>query len=211
MTATLVVIAKAPVAGRSKTRLCPPCTPAQAAALAEAALRDTLDAVSGCSAPRRVIALDGDPGPWLPSGYELIPQRGDGLGERLASATADAGGPLLIVGMDTPQLTAERLDTALETLNGADVVIGPAPDGGYWSIGLHDGNPAVFDGVPMSTTHTLAAQRTRVAALGLECVDLETLRDVDTFADAQVVAGAGGAPHFSAAVAQVARGLGTLV
>ena len=59
----LLVMAKAPVAGRVKTRLCPPCTPAEAAAIAEAALADTLDAVAACGAGRRIVALDGEPGP----------------------------------------------------------------------------------------------------------------------------------------------------
>jgi len=93
MTAALVVIAKAPLPGRSKTRLCPPCTPHEAAALAEAALRDTLAAV--LAAPvraRRVLVLDGEPGRWLPAGIEVIAQRGDGLGARLAAAFADVGG-----------------------------------------------------------------------------------------------------------------------
>src|SRR4029453_10639579 len=89
VSATLIVIAKAPVPGRVKTRLCPPCTPAQAAALAEASLRDTLAAAARCGASRRVVALDGAPGSWLPDGFEVIPQRGSGLAERLSAAFAD--------------------------------------------------------------------------------------------------------------------------
>ncbi|MEO5678521.1 MAG: glycosyltransferase, partial [Acidimicrobiales bacterium] len=73
-----LVLAKEPVAGRVKTRLCPPLTPAEAAAVAEAALADTLAAVARCGADRLVVALDGAPGPWLPAGFEVIPQRGGG-------------------------------------------------------------------------------------------------------------------------------------
>src|SRR4051812_32643874 len=113
MAATLIVIAKAPVAGRVKTRLCPPCTPGEAAALAEAALRDTLDAASRCRAARRVLALDGAPGAWLPPGFDVEPQRGDGLAERLAHAFAGVSGPAFLVGMDTPQLTPALLDAGL--------------------------------------------------------------------------------------------------
>ena len=132
------MIAKAPVAGRVKTRLCPPCTPAQAAELAEAALRDTLDAAARATrAGRRVIALDGTPGAWLPAGFEAIAQRGDGLAERLAAAFADVGEPAFLVGMDTPQLTPELLDAGLDAVADGDCAFGAALDGGYWGIGLH--------------------------------------------------------------------------
>lgn len=187
----LVVVAKAPVAGHSKTRLCPPLEPAQAATLAEAALADTLQAVAWTpGAARRVLVLDGQPGPWLPDGFEVVAQRGEGLRERLAHAVADVGEPLLMVGMDTPQLTRAQLAGALERLDDAavDAVLGPTPDGGYWAIGLSRADPAVFDGVPMSTDRTGAAQRGRLEALGLHAVALETLRDVDSFEDAIAVA-----------------------
>src|SRR5438105_3192912 len=82
----VLVLAKAPEPGRVKTRLCPPLSPAQAADVATAALADTLDAVVACGAERRILALDGRPGPWLPAGFEVIEQRGAGLAERLANA-----------------------------------------------------------------------------------------------------------------------------
>ncbi len=105
---TLLVIAKEPVAGRVKTRLSPPFSPAQAAAWPQAALHDTLDVVSRTPARRRVLVFDGDPAGWVMPGWEVVAQRGDGLDERLAAAFADTGpGPALLVGMDTPQLTAE--------------------------------------------------------------------------------------------------------
>jgi len=184
------VIAKAPVAGRSKTRLCPPCTPAQAAALAEAALKDTLAAVAACPARRRLLALDGDPGPWLPSGFELLEQRGEGLGERLAHALAAAGGPALVVGMDTPQLTPGLLEDAAAALDSdnVDAVLGPALDGGYWTIGLKHPDAGVFSGVPMSDPDTCSAQCRRLDELGLRWTQLPSLHDVDTFADARLVA-----------------------
>jgi rSAM/selenodomain-associated transferase 1 len=199
MGATLIVIAKAPVPGRVKTRLCPPCTPRQAAALAEAALRDTLDAALRSRAARRVLALDGAPGPWLPPGFEVLPQRGDGLAERLANAFADAGGPAFLVGMDTPQLTPQLLDAGLEAC--ADAVLGLTYDGGYWGIGLRAPDRAVFAGVPMSAAVTGAFQRARLEQLGLATARLPALRDVDTIADAEAVARA--APHtrFAAALA----------
>jgi rSAM/selenodomain-associated transferase 1 len=191
MPAALVVIAKAPVAGHSKTRLCPPLEPAQAATLAEAALADTLQAVAWTpGATRRVLVLDGEPGPWLPAGFEVLAQRGDGFGQRLANAVRDIGEPLLMVGMDTPQLTRALLADALQRLDdpAVDAVLGPTPDGGYWAIGLAAADPSVFDGVPMSTAQTGARQRARLDELGLRTVQLDTLRDVDTFDDATAVA-----------------------
>ncbi len=190
MTAALVIMAKAPVAGRCKTRLCPPLDPAQAATLAEAALADTLQAVAWTPAARRVLVLDGEPGPWLPSALEWLPQRGEGLAERLKNAVRDVAEPLLVVGMDTPQLTRALLAGALERLEepGTGAVLGPTPDGGYWAIGLAEPDARVFDGVAMSTARTGAAQRARLDELGLSTVTLQTLRDVDTFQDATAVA-----------------------
>jgi rSAM/selenodomain-associated transferase 1 len=186
----LVVIAKAPVPGRSKTRLSPPCTPAQAAALAEAALADTLQAVAAAPAARRVVVLDGAPGDWLPVGFEVIAQHGDGLDERVAHAFADVGGPALLVGMDTPQVTPELLAAGARALaaDGTDAVLGLAADGGYWAIGLRRADRALFVGVPMSDGATGAAQRERLDAAGLRVAALPELRDVDTIADAEAVA-----------------------
>ncbi len=184
----IAVIAKAPVPGRSKTRLSPPCTPEQAAALATAALADTLAAVAAVPGARHVVVLDGAAGPWLRPGFEVIPQRGAGLAERLAAAFADIGEPALVVGMDTPQLTPQLLSHALDRLSTADAVLGAACDGGYWSIGLRAADAAVFAGVPMSDPATCAVQRARLDALGLTIRELPMLRDVDDIADARAVA-----------------------
>ena len=90
LAAQIMVIAKEPVPGRVKTRLTPPYTPAEAAELAEAALTDTLAAVASAPVARRVLALAGTPGRWLPPGFDVIGQRGGGLDERIAWALADA-------------------------------------------------------------------------------------------------------------------------
>jgi rSAM/selenodomain-associated transferase 1 len=182
------------MAGRSKTRLCPPCTPQQAADLAEAALRDTLAAVLAAPAGRRVVVLEGEPGDWLPDGFEVLPQRGDGLDERLAGAfedvAADATGGAVLVGMDTPQVTPEDLTAAWDALHadGTDAVLGHAPDGGYWSIGLRVQDPALFVGVPMSTEHTGADQEARLQDHGLVVALLPEHRDVDLIDDARAAA-----------------------
>lgn len=184
----LIVIAKAPAPGRSKTRLCPPCTPQQAAALAEAALHDTLAAVTATPCSRRVVALEGPVGDWLPAGFDVVAQRGDGLGERLAAAFEDVGGPAVIVAMDTPQVSAAMLTRALAGLRETDAVLGPTSDGGYWTIGLRRPDREVFAGVPMSSPATLAAQRERLRILGLSTTGLPPLIDVDSIDDARAVA-----------------------
>jgi uncharacterized protein len=188
--AELLVIAKAPKAGHSKTRLCPPCTLAEAARLAEAALQDTLAAVGRTEAGRRMLVLDGEPGPWLSAGFDVVPQCGGGLADRLAGAFKAASGPALLVGMDTPQISARLLREGCRRLlaPGVDAVLGPALDGGYWAIGLRKPTPAVFEGVPMSTPDTGKVQRQRLQELGLRTVALPPLRDVDTYADALAVA-----------------------
>ena len=190
MATTLLVIAKEPRPGRVKTRLTPPFTPAQAAALAEAALADTLRAVAATPARRRVLVLDGVPGPWLPAGFDVVPQCAGGLDERLADAFAGCAGPALLVGMDTPQVTPELLTV---DFSGCDAYFGPAEDGGFWALGLARPDPGLLRGVPMSTPVTGAAQRERLVSAGLRVRDLPPLRDVDTAADARAVAAL--APH----------------
>ncbi len=187
---TIVVVAKSPVPGRVKTRLCPPCTPAQAAHLAAALLADTLSAVAGTPATARVLALDGPPGPWIPDGFVIVPQIGRALDERLANAFAAVTGPALLIGMDTPQVSREDLTRATRALlrPGVDAVLGPTIDGGWWAIGLRDADPRVFAGVPMSTHHTGRDQRERLDALGYRTTMLDTVRDIDTFLDAIEVA-----------------------
>jgi rSAM/selenodomain-associated transferase 1 len=202
----LVVLAKAPVPGRSKTRLCPPLGPDQAALLAEAALADTLETVASTRAGQRVLALDGPIGAWLPAGFEVIPQRGAGLDERLAAAADDVGGPMLIIGMDTPQAGPGLLDRAMESLlrPGVDAVLGRAADGGWWALGVRRPHPEIFLGIPMSRPCTGQKQEERIRALGLVVRRLPVLRDVDVFGDARAVAASIPGSRFARAVASVA-------
>ena len=200
----VVILSKAPIAGRVKTRLSPPCTPSEAAAVAEACLLDTIDAVAATSAAgRRVLAIDGPVGLWCPHGFDVVPQRGGGLDERLAAAFDDVGGPVVLVGMDTPQVTPELLTHAVAQLQDHDSVIGPAADGGYWLIGLRVANPKVFLGVPMSTDATCAAQLERLADLGLRVSVVQELRDVDTAVDAVRVAESSPWTRLAAAVDRI--------
>ena len=190
----VLVMAKEPVPGRVKTRLCPPCSPEEAAAVAEAALADTLAAVAACHAEVKVVALDGRPGPWLPPGMRVVAQRGNGLAERLAHAWVDvrpwSGGCGIQIGMDTPQVTGEDLDDLLGVLGApapgtaGRAALGMALDGGWWAIGLPGTDPdAVFAGIAMSTAGTGRAQAERLRRLGLDIAYGPPRRDIDRFED----------------------------
>ncbi|MCA1711354.1 MAG: TIGR04282 family arsenosugar biosynthesis glycosyltransferase [Actinobacteria bacterium] len=190
--AQIVVLAKQPQAGRTKTRLCPPLTPEQAADVARAALLDTLDAVAATAVRRRVVVLDGSPDELIPARFDVLPQRGAGLDERLAHAFtdtfADRSLPVLLIGMDTPQVTPFLLEQSIHTLLAAPAVLGLASDGGWWAAGLHAPDPEVFLGVPMSADDTGVHQLARLRRQGLEPVLLPALRDIDLVADLHAVA-----------------------
>jgi hypothetical protein len=207
----LCVIAKEPRPGFAKTRLTPPCTPAQAAAIAEAALADTLDAVLRAPARRRVLALDGVIGSWQPPGFTVVPQAEGGLDQRLAAAftfcfSTMPDEPVVLIGMDTPQVQPTALIDAGHRLHsGADAVLGLATDGGYWLVGLRTLTPRAFADVPMSADVTGAVQQSQLRRLGCSIELLDELDDVDTFADARRVASLCQPGRFSSAVAAVTR------
>jgi glycosyltransferase A (GT-A) superfamily protein (DUF2064 family) len=217
----LLVMAKAPVAGVVKTRLCPPAEPAQAARIAAAALRDTLDTVAATPGVVPVLALagrfaDAEDGPDLAAavaGWAVLPQRGHDLADRLAHAHADVAGAypgraVLQIGMDTPQLTARRLAAAVRRLGatGSDAVLGPAADGGWWALGLRDPRQArALRGVPMSTADTGRRTRAALAGHGLRVGTLPVLRDVDDWIDALAVAALVPAGRFATEVAAGGR------
>ncbi|MFI2711158.1 DUF2064 domain-containing protein [Micromonospora sp. NPDC018662] len=203
----LLVVAKAPVPGAVKTRLCPPATPTQAARIAAAALRDTLEAVAATVAAgggtpvlalagRLVDAEDGVDLAATVAGWPVLPQRGDGFADRLAHAHADVahaypGRPVLQIGMDTPQVTPALLADAVRRLSapGVDAALGPAADGGWWALGLRDPRrAAALRAVPMSTADTGRLTYAALLAAGLRVGALPTLRDVDDWADARAVA-----------------------
>jgi len=186
----LLVIAKAPVPGRSKTRLCPPCSPQQAAELAKAALIDTLDAVAATNCGGRTLVLDGTPGDWLPAGFDVVSQVDGDLGKRLAGAFSHHTGPALLIGMDTPQVNPELLEASMSQLleGDDDAVLGHCPDGGYWAIGMKATHPGAFETVPMSTERTGELQGKRLKELGMSVGILPVLGDIDYFEDARRVA-----------------------
>ena len=199
----VLVLAKEPVPGRVKTRLCPPLTPQQAADVAAAALADTLDAVRAAPVARRVLVVDGTVDA---PGFDVLPQRGGPLDERLGAAfddVAEAGLPALLVGMDTPQLGAALLTAAARALLEHGTVLGPAADGGWWALGLTRCDGALLRGVPTSRDDTGRLQHDRLRAAGLPPHLLPVLVDVDTAAEARAVAALAPAGRFARTVAQV--------
>lgn len=197
---TVVVVAKECLPGRVKTRLSPPFSPAEAARLAAASLDDTLATVGALPVERRVLYFDGStPHPTARGlGFEVLPQSAGRLDERLADLFDVLAEPVLLVGMDTPQFTAAEVAPALVGLgtaaapaaggDGADCWFGPAADGGFWALGMREPRGDVIRGVPMSRADTGARQRGRLEAAGLGVAVLPVLTDVDTLADASVVA-----------------------
>jgi rSAM/selenodomain-associated transferase 1 len=185
----LIVLAKEPLPGRSKTRLSPALTPDDAARVARAALLDTLAAVAATPAAHRTVVLDGSPAGWLPAGFDVVQQVAGSLNDRLDAAfrTAFARHPLpmLLIGMDTPQVTPPLLVAAIDALLGTenDAVLGHATDGGWWALGLRHPHDHVFDGVPMSTDLAGAAQQLSLDLLGLRTAVLPELRDIDHVED----------------------------
>ncbi len=191
----VIVLAKEPLPGRVKTRLSPAFSPVEAAELAAASLRDTFAAVKASGVSCALLSWQGDPRLWQ-EGFAVARQPDGGLGVRLAAAfdqvfalpDAPAGprGAALLIGMDTPQVTPELLHA---DWGGVDAVLGLSDDGGFWAIGLRRDHPAgIFDGVPMSTERTGAAQLARLVDLGLSVTLLPPLLDVDTAVAAEQIA-----------------------
>lgn len=216
----MLVVAKAPVAGRVKTRLGADIGMDAAAEIAAAALVDTLAAcVEAVGADHCVLSLDGDLAAAvrgdeltrLVGGWTIHPQVGDDFAHRLAHAHAQvAQGPVVQIGMDTPQVTPGLLLDAAAATADHDAVLGAAEDGGWWVLALRDpAAAAALSGVPMSTPTTHDDTRQALLDLGLRVGATAVLRDVDTVEDADLVAEVAPGSHFARAwaVARPARGV----
>ena len=217
------MLAKAPVPGRVKTRLCPPASPVQAARIAAAAFLDTVDAVLAVPDVAPVVALTGD----LAEAIEgealteklrattVLPQRGTTLGQRIAAAYADTAAavgdrPVLQIGMDTPQVDAKLLSHCLDMLDGdgVDAALGTATDGGWWVLGVRRPElPGLIADIPTSLPDTGARTLAALRAAGCRLIALPELSDVDTWQDAVAVAADAPDGRFAAAVAAAAATL----
>ena len=175
-----IVVCKAPELGRVKTRLAAEIGNLRALAVYKELLRITLAAVAS-PAWDVVIVLDGDASCMPPHPYRCKPQRGNDLGERIVYAMHDVGvyDRYVVVGSDTPTMTTQHIANAFATLDTHHVVIGPAPDGGYWLIGMREPHVHLFTDVPWSTDAVFSRtvercnQHTQTYAL------LDVLSDVD--------------------------------
>ncbi|GGR47255.1 hypothetical protein GCM10010197_11320 [Nocardioides luteus] len=211
----MLLVAKAPVPGTVKTRLAATVGAAAATGVAAAALLDTIDACTLAVGPERcrlALANELDDGLRADeirtalSGWTIAPQHGDGFADRLANAHAEADGPVVQIGMDTPQVTPDGLLAVADGLTNADAVLAPAEDGGWWALALRDPSAATaLREVPMSTPETYAATRSALERLGLRVGVGERLRDVDHLADVAPVAAAAPSTRFAAAAAEIAR------
>jgi uncharacterized protein len=198
---TLVVIAKAPVAGQAKTRLAAAIGDQAAADIAAATLLDTLDAVEATPVQARVVAFTGDLE--QASGrrqirsrlqdLHVVEQRGDDFSARLANAIVDAATtagprPVLLIASDTPQVTASLLTECAQALLETDVVFGLAHDGGWWVLGVTD--PVMADclnDIPTSRSDTGPATLEALRDRGFAVKLVAELSDVDTVDDVEIV------------------------
>jgi uncharacterized protein len=210
----LAVMTKAPRAGQVKTRLVPPLTPEEAAELNKCFLRDTAAAISAACSLRSVgdvrkttethashseaataracgiavytpVGAESVYANILPAGFSLLPQRGDGFGERLYFATEDlfkcGFESVCLIDSDSPTVPAANFVNALEVLASPEdrIVFGPSDDGGYYLIGLKKPHREVFEEIDWSTERVLDQTIRRATEIGLEVKLLPTGYDVD--------------------------------
>ena len=188
----LIVVAKEPVPGQTKTRLCPPFTPKGAAELYRCLLLDTLALMSRVAVADRAIAYT--PGTartyfeaLAPNDFGLVPQQGNDLGERLANALRhylDIGYKrTVIMNSDGPTLPLAYLEEAFSGLDQADITLGPGHDGGYYLIGMRQPHPELFQGIAWSTSHVVSQTLAICQRLGLRVHQLPEWYDVDLGVD----------------------------
>src|SRR5882724_9613631 len=187
----LAIMTKAPRAGAVKTRLQPPLTPSEAAELNTCFLRDIAAVISAAGERSQGVGVftparsEKEYEGILPSHFDLIPQRGNGFGERLTNAADD----LLHVGFescclinsDSPTATAEAFREAVAQLRGADdrIVLGPSDDGGYYLIGMRKLYRRLFQEIDWSTERVFDQTLERAREIGLNVHLLPKFYDVD--------------------------------
>ena len=197
----LAVMAKAPRAGRVKTRLSPPLTVEQAAELNVCFLRDTTENLAAVAADGRAAGVIsytpvGDEELFeglLPEGFSLVAQRGDGFGERLLGAAEDilacGFGSVCLIDSDSPTVPRAVYEQAVVELArpGDRIVLGPAEDGGYYLIGMKQAHAALFERIAWSTETVYAETCERARAAGIEVVELPLWYDVDDAATLKIL------------------------
>lgn len=193
---TLIVMAKQPVPGRVKTRLCPPLTLPEACRLYESFLTTAFATCEGSKADAKVVAFDGHgefTGGRLPDGFRVLPQGPGGLGSRMERlfrwSFKQGGDRTVLIGSDCPLLKTADIRAAFRLLAREDVVLSPAWDGGFSVIGLRGTFPAgLFRGVQWSKAVTLVRVLQNAKRLGMAVGLLDMRYDVDTVADLRFLA-----------------------
>ncbi|HEV2861929.1 MAG TPA: TIGR04282 family arsenosugar biosynthesis glycosyltransferase [Pyrinomonadaceae bacterium] len=189
----VVLMIKAPLAGLVKTRLVPPLSAEEAAALAGCFARDAARCARGVGG-EVVIAYAPAGGratlePLLPSASRWVEQKGEDLGARLEAVAGevfgDGFGPVVIVGADSPTLPRAYVARAASALadGEADIALGPTEDGGYYLVGTRAPAPGIFQNVEWSMPRAYAQTARNAAARGLRLLELPAWYDVDTPAD----------------------------
>ena len=190
----LAAMAKAPIAGAVKTRLCPPLRPAQAAELARCLLQDRVEQLGAVPGGDRLVAFtppehEAAVRALVPPDVRLMPQQGVDLGARmsglLTALLAEGYAGALVVGTDTPTLPTACLAEAAVAIGrgAADVVLGPSEDGGYYLIGLTRPAPTLFVDMPWSTATVGEETLRRARAAGGRVLVLPPWFDVDRIED----------------------------
>ena len=196
----MAIMAKAPRAGKVKTRLAPPLTLEQSAALNICFLRDTAEGLAEVAGADGMVcytpvgdetAFDG----LLPESFTLIAQRGDKFGERLLAAAEDilacGYGSVCLIDSDSPTVPKAAFEQAVWELarEGDRIVLGPSQDGGYYLIGLKRPHAEVFEDIAWSTATVCEETVARAGAAGIEVVTLPLWYDVDDGATLAVLCG----------------------
>ena len=189
----LAIMAKAPRPGRVKTRLSPPLTPEEAAAINTCFLKDTTENIGNLAdegSCAGVISYTpvGDEHLFdgiLPRGYRLVAQRGDGFGERLLTTAQDlfahGFGSVCLIDSDSPTVPREAFSMAVDALKevGDRIVLGPSHDGGYYLVGMKQPHPEIFENITWSTASVFAETVAAIRAIGVDLVTLPMWYDVD--------------------------------
>ncbi len=187
------MVAKPPLVGEVKTRLCPPLTLTQASALYECMLEDIVTQMEECQSAELWIAFAPKGEAYFRRTFgkkaRLIPQRGNDLGERLHHVFVDLANlgyqEIVVTGGDSPVVPLTTLVSAFDLLdsNGCDVVLGPARDGGYYLIGLKGPVAALFRQIPWSSPRVMDKTVERASELGLGLAQLPLAYDIDVEED----------------------------
>lgn len=189
----LIVMAKAPITGTVKTRLCPPLEPVCASALYHCFLKDMIETVSDLSEIDAVVAYSPPNSQdfflgLAPDASSFVAQCEGDIGERMSRCLdifCNGSRSVIIIGADSPTLPTNLIMEAFDILaaHQSDLVIGPSMDGGYYLIGMNQPHPELFMNIGWSTSDVFAQTVKRVSGLGLQCTLLEEWYDIDTYED----------------------------